>query len=214
MRKPLLLFVLLGLFSARGAPASTYVVRPDGTGDYPNIVSAVAAAQAGDVIELADGIFRGAGNRDVSYGGKAITIRSQSGDPNRCTINCEGTSSAPHRAFLFENSEGPSSVLEGVTITGGWHIWGGGVHCSGSSVTARISGCVFTGNNAGMSEGGGLCLEADASPLIQDCLFTGNLAGYGGGISITNGWMMHGPTIERCTIYENWASQDGGGVRL
>ncbi len=75
--------------------ATTYLVTPDGTGDYPTIQLAVDAVVDGDIIELTPGTFTGDGNRDVDYLGRAITIRSQSGDPAGCVIDCEGTASDP-----------------------------------------------------------------------------------------------------------------------
>lgn len=112
-----LLLVLLALPEA-DSRAATYLVRPDGTGDFPNIQSAIDAARTGDTIELADGVFRGEGNRDIDYRGLAITVRSRSGDPESCTIDCEGTELDTHRGFFFLSGEGPESLLRDLTITG------------------------------------------------------------------------------------------------
>jgi hypothetical protein len=70
------------------ASAATYVVRPDGSGDYTDIAAAVRHASSGDIIELADGTFGGDGNRDIEIAAEDITIRSQSGDPSACRISC------------------------------------------------------------------------------------------------------------------------------
>ena len=59
------------------ASAEVFLVRPDGTGDVATIAEAIDAATDGDVIELADGVFTGAGNRNLDFQGKAITLRSQ-----------------------------------------------------------------------------------------------------------------------------------------
>lgn len=72
----LLLLVLPGVLNAE-----TYIVRPDGTGDFPTIQAAVDAAVDGDAIELTEGVFRGEGNGNVTVYQKGITIRSQSNDP-------------------------------------------------------------------------------------------------------------------------------------
>ena len=58
---------------ASSATAATYTVEPDGTGDFPTIQAAIDAAQDGDVVELGDGVYRGAGNRDITLLGKAIS---------------------------------------------------------------------------------------------------------------------------------------------
>ena len=80
--------VILSIFLVSSASAATYVVQPDGTGDFPTIQAAINAVVDTDIIELADGTFTGDGNRDLDYLGKAITIRSQSGDPSVCVIDC------------------------------------------------------------------------------------------------------------------------------
>jgi predicted outer membrane repeat protein len=196
------------------ASGATYLVKPDGTGDFPDIQAAIQAAAAGDVIELADGVFTGAGNRDIRYMGKAITLRSRSGDPRSCTIDCQCPASGSHRAFDFNHHEGSSSILEGVTITNASYYWGGGIHCLGEGTSPRISRCVFLNNQSPESEGGGICCDGDPSPLISDCLFAGNSASAGGAISVTNGYAIAGPTITGCTFYENSADWLGGGVRL
>ena len=69
MRRLAILSCLIGLlaFSASG---ETYVVRPNGTGDFPNIQAAVNAAVDGDVIALTDGVFRGSGNREDDQAGQ------------------------------------------------------------------------------------------------------------------------------------------------
>lgn len=103
---------------AGGAPAATLTVQPDGGGAYPTIQAAVQAAQPGDTIELADGIFAGDGNRDVDLLGKAITIRSQSGDAASCVIDAEGNVEDTHRCFILASGEGPATVLRDLTITG------------------------------------------------------------------------------------------------
>jgi hypothetical protein len=113
-----ILVLTLGvLLQAAPGGAATYVVRPDGSGDYPNIQAAINASASGDVIELTDGTFTGTGNRDVDFGGKAVTVRSQSGVPESCVIDCESTNENPYRGFLFVAGEGPGSVLRGLTIT-------------------------------------------------------------------------------------------------
>ncbi len=53
---------------------------------------AVDVAQAGDILLLEDGIYRGPGNRGVGLSA-TITIRSRNANSN-CIIDCEGTSNA------------------------------------------------------------------------------------------------------------------------
>lgn len=157
------------------------------------------------MIELANGTFTGDGNRDVDYRGKALTIRSQSGDPETCVIDCEGSETQPHQAFLI-HADAEWLALEGVTITGGWHDWGGGVHCAGAAPMVR--GCRFEGNRSPDSEGGGLCCVGNPAEIV-DCWFRDNLAFHGGGASAC-GWRA---TFTRCTFANNTAIEEGGGAR-
>ena len=146
MARSALWFCLLGTaLIITPAGATTYLVKPDGTGDFPTIDAAIEAEEVvdGDVIELADGVFTGPNNRDLYFRGKAITVRSQSDNPKTCIIDCQEYA----RAFVFAYGEGPSSVLEAVTITRGYGSSGGGIYISSSSPTIRR--CIFTGNRAG-----------------------------------------------------------------
>ena len=115
-----ILLLCLPLLLASGSSAATYVVKPDGSGDFPTIQAAVDFASAGVIIVLTDGKFTGDGNRDIVYLGKAITVRSQNGNPQMCIIDCEGSDDDPHRGFDFDSEEGPDAVLRGVTIKNGY----------------------------------------------------------------------------------------------
>jgi hypothetical protein len=213
MRTTLLFLTLAVSFALLPARAATYFVKPDGTGNFATIQAAVNAAVNGDIIELADGTFRGPGNRDVNYLGKAVTIRSRSGFPLQCIVDCQGSVVTPHQGFVFTHQEGHGAILQGITITNACGTWGGGVALS-YQTSPQIINCVFTRNQSPQSEGGGMCLQSDASPTITGCVFIGNTALDGGGLSITNGFGQSGPTVTGCTFYGNVATEEGGGVRL
>ncbi len=207
MRRTLMTWVTCALLTGP-ALGAVYVVNPDGTGDFPTIQAAVDAAVDGDVIELGSGIFAGTGNRDVSYRGKAITIRSQGG-PEACTIDCGGTSGSYHRAFAFVGGEGPESVLDAVTIRNGYQTYGGGVRCSGSSPVIRD--CVFVNNTASwQGNGGALFSGGEPHPSVIGCRFIHNVAGiYGGAVCAC---ASEGETmmLRECTFAGNHAIQGGG----
>jgi hypothetical protein len=103
------------------------VVHPDGSGTFTTIQAAVDSVAEGDVIYLGEGVFRGDGNRDIDLRGRALTIVSIGGDPSLCAIDCEGDSLNPHRAFHFHSGEGASTVLRGITVTGGFADRGGAI---------------------------------------------------------------------------------------
>ncbi len=65
--------------------------------DFATIQAAINAAITGDEVVVADGVYTGAGNKNLDFHGKLITVRSASGDPVLCTIDCEGAG----RGFIF-----------------------------------------------------------------------------------------------------------------
>jgi len=178
-------------------------IEPDGTGAFPTIQDAVAAAADGDIIELANGTFTGPGNRDISYGGRAITIRARSADPRATVIDCQGLG----RAFLFDDGEGPESVLQGVTITNGRARYGGAVYIWHSNPT--LKDCLFTSNVAFGEEtsyGGGAIHCSVASPHIERCCFLENSGEDGGALFSSSS--SH-PTIMQCTFARNLSNRRG-----
>lgn len=198
----------LTLLWAPPAAAATYIVLPDGSGDFPNIAAALSVSISGDLIELGDGVFNGPGNEDLTTAGQVITLRSRSGNPAACVIDPEGHAGEPHRAMIFAAGEGASTIIEGIGFRGGdpgGTEGGGAVLCVGSAPS--FVNCRFTGNQAW--RGGGLLCDA-ASPTLSGCVFQGNLAGNGGGaLAAVNG---AAPVLSECEFAEN--SADFGGAVL
>jgi hypothetical protein len=221
----LCLVVLLALVHA--ASATTYEVSPNGQGDFPTIAAAISAAVNGDIIELTDGVFTGGGNNNLSYGGKSITIRSASGVPQSCSI--DGTGCMWTRAFNFTSGEGPSSVLEGITIRHfrldwdmerpvDYDVVGGGIRCVGSSPT--ITNCIFYHNDvssymADASLGGAMYCTGGSSPTLTNCVFVSNYAiafngvMYGGALYFSDGGS---PRIIQCTFEDNQTWMGAGAI--
>jgi predicted outer membrane repeat protein len=197
---------VLVLLSYR-AFGDVYVVDPHGTGDFPTIQAAVDAAADGDIIELTDGTFTGDGNRDVDLLNKSLTVRSQGG-PEVCIIDCDGSASEPHRAFVQRLPAEPDPVLEGMTIVNGYHVWGGAVYLAYSSPT--IADCVFRENVSPGSEGGAICCEESASPYVVGCFFSDNSAQNGGAVAVCAAGYA---SFVECTFVRNRAFM-GGGIRL
>lgn len=202
----LLAFLCVAVAGLSGfATATTYVVHPDGTGDFATIQAAIDAVVDGDVVSLTDGTFTGDGNRDMDFLGKAITIQSQSGDPATCVIDCQGTEADPHRGFQFRNGEQDDSVLMGVTIRGGWVVYpliGGAISCDGGCAPS-IGSCIISGNRGtavGCSHGSALSLA--------DCLVTDNQGSFGAGICAERCQL----TIHNCTFSENSGEDIAGAL--
>ena len=204
------------LIASGAAYAATYVVNPEGTGDFATIQEAVSAAVDGDIIELTSGTFTGDGNRDVDYLGKAITIRSRDGDPEFCVIDCEGTADEPHRGFHLHNGEGPGSLLEGITVANGYFTaatdsTGGGVMCLYASPTIRR--CVFSNNTAFAA--GGFGVEG-GNATVEECVFVGNVTTApptspegGAGIGVREDSHV---TVRNCRFIGNRAAASAAGM--
>jgi hypothetical protein len=104
------------------AGGAVHLVLPDGSGTFSTIQQALAGADSGDVILLADGIYAGDENHNLDFLGKPLTLRSQSGNPSACIIECTsepGDPDIPHRAFEFHNFEDSSAVVRDITIYNG-----------------------------------------------------------------------------------------------
>ncbi|MHC4646620.1 MAG: right-handed parallel beta-helix repeat-containing protein [Planctomycetota bacterium] len=175
-------------------------------GQYKTIQAAVDSAIDGDTVIVADGIYSGDGNRDIDFGGKTISVRSENG-PENCIIDCQGLEAEPHRGFYLRSGEGPRTTIEGLTIINGY----GGKHGGGlcfQECSPTVINCRILKNTA--STGGGVACYA-ASPIITNCVISTNTASFrGGGI-----YCMHGDsaTITGCTISNNSAKNDGGGIK-
>ncbi|KKK80419.1 hypothetical protein LCGC14_2823690, partial [marine sediment metagenome] len=161
---------------------------------YPTIQAAINAAVDGvDWVVVAPGVYTGAGNRYIDFGGKAIIVTSQinpsSPDPAiiaATIIDCEGTKNNPHRAFWFHSGEGPNSKVLGFTIKNGYAIGSKGANgvfgYTGDPTDAAPSGDydsidpydpdgqprALPGKNAtGNGYGGAILCENNSSPSIK-----------------------------------------------
>ena len=111
--------------------------------DQPNIQAGIDAALEGDTVLVADGTYKGSGNKNLDFKGKAITVQSKNG-PDSTIIDCEGDGSG----FYFHSGEQEDSIVSGLTIKNGhgiegifYLIDGGGIYCENSSPT--IDNCII-----------------------------------------------------------------------
>src|SRR5262245_31236251 len=119
--------ILMGSLWQSLAVAAVIHVGP--SGDYTQIQAGIDAAQNGDTVRVAPGLYL----ESISFRGKAITVTGEQGAAVT-TIQGKGSSTVS-----FSNQEGTDSVLERLTITGGsgtsfgGALVGGGIFCDGSS---------------------------------------------------------------------------------
>ena len=190
-----ILLVAVFLLQASAALAFTYYV-PD---NYATIQAALDAVVNGDVIIVRDNTYTGWYNKNLNFGGKEITLRSENG-PANCIIDCESDG----RGFYFHSGEIFASVLDGFTIINGNAAGGSGagIYCSYLS-SPNIYNCVIRSNTA--SFGGGIYCGSDASPTILNCTIVGNSATRGGGIHCVDA----SANIDYCTLSGNRAYEGG-----
>jgi len=196
---------------ATGVAAADTIHVP---GDLPTIQAAVDFAQAGDTVLVADGMWTGAGNRDVNLHGVDIVVRSANG-PEGCIIDCQGTVANPHRAFLIDSGQTRATLIQGFTIRRGAtsagavadEFNGGAIRILSSSPTIR--GCVFEDNACGCW-GGALYAGHGGAPLVTECVFADNYSDDDGGGAFS--WDGAHLEITSCLFVNNMARVTGGAV--
>jgi len=202
----LLALILIIVFLAGAAFATTYYVAPNGSDDeehgtscemgFATIQYGIDSASNGDTVVICEGTYTGDGNRDLDTKGKSITITGT--DPNdpdvvaNTVINCQGAPQGKppvpannHRGFYIHSGEDNDCVIQGLTIRNGYvdkdNCIGGGILCENSYPTIRK--CVIEA--CGAAGGGGLYidnsyLEDDPNiVLISDCIIKNNFSTVG-----------------------------------
>ena len=150
--------------------------------DQPTIQAGIDAAMNGDEVVVAPGTYI----ELIDFIGKAITVRST--DPTdpavvaNTIIDARGSGSV----VTCNSGEGPDTVLDGFTVTGGTgtdpgdgFVRGGGMFNIDSSPT--VTNCTFEGNTADLNGWGAGMANSGGSPTVTNCTFSGNSANRGGG---------------------------------
>lgn len=216
---------VLILLSSRAGSTTLHVP----SSEYPTIQAGVDAAQVGDTVLVADGVYTGEGNRDIEFHGRDIVLRSENG-PEATIIDCEGTAEENHRAFRLTRSESRECRIEGFTIRNGYHeVGGGGIYLNRSSSTidncqirdcyGNYGGAVYAGNTesafidcqfeGNRSINGGAVLVILATPVFERCLMEGNHAERGG--AVYNRY-RYTTRMESCNLLFNSADSAGAAI--
>ncbi|MBE0537577.1 MAG: right-handed parallel beta-helix repeat-containing protein, partial [Phycisphaerae bacterium] len=184
--------------------------------DLATLQDAIDHVTEDGCVIVADGVYRGDGNRDLDFRGKNIIVRSENG-PESCIIDCQGSQEEPHRAFYLHTGETRDSVIEGLTIINGHgreealplHYAsrkGGAIRCDGASPT--IVNCIFRSNHAD-SMGGAIHVANGSLARIDACVFEGNSSEWGGAVTCVDS----APGIIDCLLQDNTAGY-GGAIWL
>jgi predicted outer membrane repeat protein len=205
---------------------------------FAHLQDALAVAQAGDEIRVAQGIYtpdRGAnavlGDRDAMF--RLVSGATLAGgyaglggvDSNAYDIDLYETilsgdlngDDGPDFSNYGDNScygvvnslsNDATTILRGFTITGGWANTGAGIRCLGSAV--QIDSCTIVGNKTRGTHGHGAGVyNSEGSPTLTNCTVRGNWAwGNGGGLFSENGDLV----LEDCLFEGNTAVDVGGGL--
>lgn len=166
-----------------------------------SIQAAVNLAATGDEIVVHAGTY----NELIDLCGKAVWLRSADG-PLVTVINGKQSGTI----FTCAGQEGPDTIIEGFTITGGQgQPNGGGMYVYSSGPTLRT--CVFRENQA--DYGGGIFVHF-GNPVLVECAFADNIANEsGGGMYSYNHPGQPSATLQDCAFDENRALKVGGGIR-
>ena len=215
------------LAALAGEPAQADIINvPD---DYPTIQEAIAAAENGDEVVVAEGEYL----ETIDFLGKVITVRSTDPEDPGVVASTIINGGGAGTVVTCERGEAADTALEGFTITNGFADYGGGMLNSYSSPS--VSRCTFTGNSAGVGGGmgnwyadpwvncctftgnsaesyGGGMYNSYSRPGVVDCIFTANTSGYPGGGSGMANRHYGNPTVLDCTLSKNTAEVAGGGM--
>ncbi len=222
MRRTALCLLLMGCLASVAAAQTTWHVDDDAPGDpapgdplvsdpaedgtpahpFDAIQEALDLAVDGDRISLQPGVYRGAGNIQLRFAGKAVTLASVAG-PETCTIDLQKTH------IVLNDGETNATVVEGITFQNGLASSGGGaLDCRGGRPTIR--NCRFLNNQAG---NGGAIYSGLTDTVIEGCYFEGNQAvddssGFGGAIRLRRARSI----VRDCEFVGNAATEDGGAL--
>ena len=202
MKTRTIFVALLGFLAMYGPSLADELLVPD---EYLTIQAAIDAAVDGDAIIIADGTYTGTGNKNLDFGGRAITVRSENG-PESTTIDCQNYD----RGFYFQTGEGQDSIVAGFTIINGSTDLGAGIRCDISSPT--IDNCIFKSNTAA-NTGGGI-YAGSSSPVVTNCAFEENRAGdHAGGICLSHSNALISGCVFIRNVCDNF-SADGGAILI
>ena len=203
--RALVAVLTLCLASLSIATAATYLIRPDGTGDYPTIQAGLAAASPGDTVSAACGTYY---EHDIALT-PGVCLRSETGLPDCVTIDAQSQG----RAVACADAGG-GTLLEGFTITGG-HVAGSGGGLLLANAPILIARCVFRQNHA---EHGAACQVTWSNAQFEDCSFLENAADVPGPNMYFAGGALYcyacSPELSGCEFIGNSAQTWGGGVFL
>jgi C1A family cysteine protease len=151
--------------------------------EFATIQEAIDTVGEGGTVIVEPGTYTGTGNHDISFGGKAITVKSEQGAV-QTVIDCQNLG----RAFIFDGAETRDTRLSGFSIING-------------NAFSQPGGGIFVSHKLDSN------MVTPSSPTIDNCLICSCTAGNGGGICVS---MSSQAVIENCTVVKNTADHGAG----
>lgn len=177
--------------------AQTVIQVPE---QVPTIQAAIDQSSAGGIVSIRAGVYF----ERIDFKGKGIVVRGRDGAYGTVLDGSGGGS-----VVTFRQGEGRDSVLEGVTLTNGFAVNGGGIFCQFASPTIRD--CHVTVNTS-QSGGGGIYIRG-GQPIITRCRFDRNSAA---GLLVTGGGgaylLSTSPIFTNCIFWDNTSGLHGGAM--
>jgi hypothetical protein len=190
--------------------ATILTVKQDGSGDYTQIQEAINASSDGDTVLAWPGRYY----ENLDFSGKNITLASRmltTGDPSyKYNTIIDGNYSGSCVNIMSGEID---AVLYGLSLQhGSGEIWayptqgvGGGINVAYSSCSIQycdISYNLTTGAGGGIS-----IIYSEGNQLIGTSIHHNRTYGSGGGIAIGNGGEVHFDSLNRCNLFNNYASR-------
>ncbi len=191
------------------AQAGTSPYCAHANGPKLTIQGAINTAVDTDEIVVEPGTY----NEVIDFTGKAITLRSTDpSDPAVVAATIIDGTGLNNSVVKCISGEGPDTVLDGFTITGGAgglcfrsSTCGGGMYNILSDPT--VTNCAFSGNTTNF--GGGMYNDS-SSPTLVGCTFDDNYVNwFGGGMCNEDSY----PIIIDCAFWGNHAAGGGGAIQ-
>ena len=199
------ILVLILFSSYYNSQAATLTVCASGC-DHTTITAAIAAASAGDIIDIQDATHTEAGitvDKDLTIQGQGQTTTTvqaaatQAAATDRVfTVNTGLV--VTFQNFTIQNGNLASGNGGGVTIT------------SGAATNISFINVIITNNKANAGNGGGVSIGGSTGTVtFTDCVVSNNeVSSQGGGLYNSSATIL---TLTRCTVSGNTAAGSAGG---
>lgn len=187
-----IIILLTSLFLTANIIQAVTILVPS---EQPTIQAGINVATEGDTVLVAPGTYIGDGNRNLTFNGVNLVLKSEMG-ADVTIVDCQGNSLEHHVAVLLNNGEDTTSIIDGFTFTNAyyakWGYVGGALYFQHGN--AIIQNCIITNSLAY-----GIFLEGvtDITPCrISNCVIENNING------ILN--FKVGTIIENCIVRNNY----------